>query len=412
MDKYPYYGSCTSLLNKMINEGELSHRLDHIDVMSVKPEFSTPDYEVIDNISVYRILSWKYLRPDEIKKAFKTSPYQGFKGLFYKSSWRITAKIFHGKLICREIERKVYKALKAMNASEYDAIIPVVGDFSVIKAVTRFIKKYNGPKVIVYQMDPCGRNAVLNPHFQKRRELFERNYVHLFHAILTTAIIKQEQLEYILPEDHEKIIVVEQPNIGKSSPLPVKTDVHNNVWKCIYTGKLDKWYRNPDYALSLMNEISKKVPLKFHIIGASETAVDPEYRYPDVVWHGVMNLDDTKEMISGADFLINIGNLMQNQVPSKIFEYISTGKPIINFCKTEQCPTIPYFEQYGNAINIMESKPNFENNISTVLDFMHSHVDKVIPYETIKSEFYHCTAEYCAVQLSDTIYKTATGTNS
>ena len=36
------------------------------------------------------------------------------------------------------------------------------------------------------------------------------------------------------------------------------------------------------------------------------------------------------QYMSEADFLLNIGNSISSMVPSKIFEYISTGKPIIS----------------------------------------------------------------------------------
>ena len=36
-----------------------------------------------------------------------------------------------------------------------------------------------------------------------------------------------------------------------------------------------------------------------------------------------------------ADVLVNIGNRVENMLPSKVLEYISTGKPVLNIAQLE-----------------------------------------------------------------------------
>ena len=48
---------------------------------------------------------------------------------------------------------------------------------------------------------------------------------------------------------------------------------------------------------------------------------------------GKKRKEDIIRIYQEADILVNIGNSIDNQMPSKIFEYISTGKPILNFYK-------------------------------------------------------------------------------
>ena len=54
--------------------------------------------------------------------------------------------------------------------------------------------------------------------------------------------------------------------------------------------------------------------------------------------------------------LVNIGNSVDNFMPSKIFEYISTGKPIINVYKIPECPTLKYLAEYPLALCVSEEE--------------------------------------------------------
>ena len=46
-------------------------------------------------------------------------------------------------------------------------------------------------------------------------------------------------------------------------------------------------------------------------------------------------------------------NKNPNQIPSKVLEYINTGKPVINIYKAEACPTLDLLMEY-NALHINE----------------------------------------------------------
>ena len=53
------------------------------------------------------------------------------------------------------------------------------------------------------------------------------------------------------------------------------------------------------------------------------------------------------------------GNKVDNQVPSKIFDYISLGKPIINVYTSEKDPALEYLKQYPLALNISETNKKY-----------------------------------------------------
>lgn len=56
-----------------------------------------------------------------------------------------------------------------------------------------------------------------------------------------------------------------------------------------------------------------------------------------------------------ADILINVGNTCPNQVPSKIFECIASGRPILNFYSVEDEPGLAYLRRYPCSLHVKDA---------------------------------------------------------
>ena len=71
---------------------------------------------------------------------------------------------------------------------------------------------------------------------------------------------------------------------------------------------------------------------------------------------GRVDKDTARRYISEADILVNIGNTVDNMLPSKVLECVSSGKRVLNLCQIENCPSLPYFEKYGNSLALYTKK--------------------------------------------------------
>ena len=58
--------------------------------------------------------------------------------------------------------------------------------------------------------------------------------------------------------------------------------------------------------------------------------------------------------------LVSVGNLNSNQIPSKVIEYIATGKPIIHFTEIDDDPVMHIAEQFNNLF-IIKKDTDIEN---------------------------------------------------
>ena len=83
------------------------------------------------------------------------------------------------------------------------------------------------------------------------------------------------------------------------------------------------------------------------------------------------------------------------QVPSKIFDYISTGKPIINFYYNEKSPTLYYLDNYPLCISIKTSEDPIEVN-KKIKDFVDKSIDKTVSFDFVQQQFKECTPSYIA----------------
>jgi hypothetical protein len=81
-----------------------------------------------------------------------------------------------------------------------------------------------------------------------------------------------------------------------------------------------------------------------------------------------------KLMVNSAHCLLSIGNKNPNQIPSKVVEYLATGKPIIHFTEIDNDPVIKLSNQFHNLITINKSVE--DENLSLLIQEMFKKIEK------------------------------------
>jgi hypothetical protein len=119
--------------------------------------------------------------------------------------------------------------------------------------------------------------------------------------------------------------------------------------------------------------------------------------YKDILGNRLIILEKISQqsvnnLLLNADYLVNIGNSIINTLPSKIFEYFNACRPIINFYKSPNCPTLRYTERYPNCINIYEDDEIFKSNIIELKNFIKMQL-REITFNEIRDIFNDCTVD-------------------
>ena len=70
--------------------------------------------------------------------------------------------------------------------------------------------------------------------------------------------------------------------------------------------------------------------------------------------HGLVSREKAIQAMNDADILVNIGNKSIYQEPSKLVEYASTAKPVLNIISQKDDCSATFFKKYPAGLNIME----------------------------------------------------------
>lgn len=139
----------------------------------------------------------------------------------------------------------------------------------------------------------------------------------------------------------------------------------------VYVGTLYKVLRNPVYSCTILKSLTTYIDMKVVFMGGGD-CFDILHNYQRqtnnaIEYIGMQPHDVALKYLDNADVLLSIGNKESPMAPSKIYEYISTGKPIIHFYTWDKDPCIEPLKKYGNAILIKENK---DFDIQLLLNFI------------------------------------------
>lgn len=182
--------------------------------------------------------------------------------------------------------------------------------------------------------------------------------------------------------------------------------IKNPVPIILYGGGIDRKQRNPIEILNLFNEVNKITDLKIKFFTYGNMQIDlKEYSSENLFFESntSISLDAYRKELVNSDFLLSIGNKESDIVPSKLFDYVSTGKPIIHFSYHDDDPYYRYLKKYTPSLiinmNNFTLNKNFE--VKKIVNFIEINKDGYnnMKFEDILEALPECTPEYVANQI-------------
>ena len=244
------------------------------------------------------------------------------------------------------------------NIPDYDFLISVSLPFTS-HLVAYTLNKKRGTRWIMDIGDPFylkkdapENNKYLYSYLNKYFE--NKFYKHASKVVFT----HQESMEY-----HKKTFDTLN---HKSSLLPpvfhTKINKKTNNFnykktpvKVAYFGVLTMGVRTPDNFLSFINELDmNNLEIHWYTNEDSKHMIKSVYsKSSKNFFHDMVPRDEALDLMDNEyHALLNIGNQNPFQLPSKVIEYISTGKPIIHYSEITDDPVVGILNERSNSIII------------------------------------------------------------
>lgn len=368
-----------------------------VDCVSVKSRLKAPERTVYQGMNIFHANYLLYLPKDNVTIAERVL-----------DVWkRVREKNDSGSLpfYKEQLVQAFLKEMERCGAESYDAIMAVCAYYSAAEAVRRFAERhqYKG-KLVLYQVDPLTDNKIYSAESFRAREEYEKNIQDTWDAVLTTPLIERFWRER---RELHNVHAVEFPVIRKPEKCQGIKKEEGEI-RCVFAGFLYPELRNPQYTLELFSHM-RDPNIRLYILGNGMESMLEEYKAGKLAGRlytlGSVSSDVCNAWLESADVLVNIGNSVSNQVPSKLFQYLNYGKPILNLCKVAECPTLPYLERYPLALNLTERELFDPAEVKRAEDWIREKAGERIPFEWISRQYFTCTPEYVSEVLLQSLQK-------
>ena len=308
-------------------------------------------------------------------------------------------------LISRGYAKRIYKASKTViTQNKIDLIIPVFQQIEALVAANR-IKEYNPSIVYIsYFLDSLSGGQGPRQFSKKwsieRGKRWERKLLKNADYIVMMQSAKEHYKKNCINETYyARIDYLDLPLYTKwdHKDLFDRTQgiLERGCINLLYIGTIPAHIRNPRIFLEVFCAI-KDPKLRLVFIGSNTCPhVFEKFCGKDnrIKVYPFVEHDQAIALMHEADVLVNLGNNLESMTPSKVFEYMSAGKPIVSTAPIREEPSIKYLKRYPAAHILYYDSVDREVEAERMVDFIYKNVRIDIDQEKVRSDFYENTPE-------------------
>jgi len=352
--------------------------------------------DIIDGVKIERIPVPTYI--------YDNSSGDGLKGGYIKWASRFSKLIYIWKypLRSKKLIREYIEAVKkCLLFGDKDAI--VIASYTPLEAVAalpKIKKMFTDVKIVYYSADTLsneqGNGGILPAKYRESSgKKWENELFSVCDKIMIMECHKEHYNIDIYAKFYNKMQVVNFPLLtNKHKEKELVIDKRKKI-EIVYAGTLYKVLRNPTYTCELMTKVLKEIDLELFFLGGGdcEDILNNAANLSNgaIKYLGMQPYKVAEDYIKKADVLLSIGNAESPMAPSKIIEYIATGKPIIHIYSWDKDPCLEPLKKYGNALLIKEKDVEGPRKVIRFLEGL-----KTISFEEVYEKFITSTPQYSA----------------
>lgn len=402
-----YYPNYSAVGKCVGNVADVLARENKVTVICEKSTLDQQDKEIYNNQTILRTITSDKTR--RLKVINQINRAKGSKKSIYNILLNILKLqqalkfVFSKTSIKKELVGTYEEILKRIDEN-IDVIIPASMPFESVIAAHNYKENINSEVILLpYLFDQFVENEALHRFKlnkllkKKKHQRIERNVVASSKKILILKQLK-DYFKSVYPEYSHILEEVEHPLIVKNKKYNIRRKRGSGI-VFTYAGSFYKNIRDPKYMLEVFDKLLNEVDgvLNLYTFGNCESTI---YEYSSknesIKANGSIPSSLVEGALSDADFLVAVGNSVNNQVPSKIFEYLSYGKPIIYFFENEDDSNIEILKKYPNSKCVNQKDMTFEDSIAELKSFCETNKNEAISFEQISELYSDALPEHTA----------------
>lgn len=226
-----------------------------------------------------------------------------------------------------------------------DQLVPCSSPFEGVVACAEYVKQHPCVKLTPVIFDQFADSGTLcktrlTREFKRKANIaLEREALEASNLVLN--VTWEEHVRKYHPDCLGKLVHIEHPLLVRPKEAPASSNVKNGVRsRVIFAGSLSAGVRDPSAALEIFCGLEDVAHLDMYVMGPGRDLVQPtSSEHPDAV--SLLDAVPASEMaylLAKADCLLSMGNTTSDQKPSKVVEYMATGKPILHICSIADDP--------------------------------------------------------------------------
>lgn len=284
--------------------------------------------------------------------------------------------------------KKAYEKLYEINKQKkIDCIFTICSPFAAHMAGKKYKENNLDIRWITYTVDPFtsgmrANNIYLFPKLHTNRNLKEEQNVYrkADYNLVSEEIYDNNKDVFSLAAEKTNPL----PYLIKKIPQTEGEHFPKDKINLLFAGRFYKEIRNPEYLLKLFIAMNDdNILLHLYSKSDCEDLVDSYISKSKgrIIKYSQVSATEIKKIMMSADIMVNVGNSISEFKPSKTFEYISTGMPIINIYENGLIDNV--LEKYPLAIQVEKTNSYMENSIK-IRDFCINFKNRKLSYEDIE----------------------------
>lgn len=390
---YPFFSAVGNCAEKVISK--LKNEYD-ISVVSIKDDPSLSKYEELDGYNIHRVeYSYQNKLNNMDLKHNKSSLFKKINH-FKVRLFNLISFIFRSKSVDSNLTNAYISELITLNEKKkIDAVIPLCLPIEAALAALVLKKQNENTILIPYIFDHFTKSNSLH-RFKfnkilkyKSNLLCEKDIIIAADAIFAMRPLKAHYQSFLDNKLLSKIEFIEHPLLVRKNNDQTNL-IEGDPINVTYTGSFIKGHVEPTYLLKLFTLISDKllVELNLYTVGnCSQIIRKYKQRQPlKIIDHGSVSKSDADAALRSANILINIGEKTGKQISSKVFEYMSLGKPIVHIAYVEGDVMSHILEKYPLKL-IIYIGDSFEGNLLKLESYLNEVKNKSLPFGIVSKVY-------------------------